>query len=131
MNRCSRPLTRLASWSAGSLITLAAFALVPTDAAARTSGGNKHASKEAPHHRSASTGKHRHVRRDSDKRASERSKKSQARDDANTPALTGDLAAIRDAIALARRGKTAEATEIEKGISDPAGRKLVEWFILR
>ncbi len=131
MNRCSRPLTRLARLSAGPLITLAAFALVSTDAAARTSGGSKHAAKGTSHHRSASAGKHRHVKRDADERASERSKKSQARDEANAPALTGDLAAIKDAVALARRGKIAEATELEKGIGDPAGRKLVEWFILR
>ena len=131
MNRCSRPLTRLARLSAGPLITLAAFALVSTDAAARTSGGSKHAAKGTSHHRSAFAGKHRHVKRDADERASERSKKSQARDEANAPALTGDLAAIKDAVALARRGKIAEATELEKGIGDPAGRKLVEWFILR
>jgi len=131
MNRCSRPLTRLVRLSAGTLITLAAFALVSTDAAARTSGGSKHAAKGTSHHRSAFAGKHRHVKRDADERASERSKKSQARDEANAPALTGDLAAIKDAVALARRGKIAEATELEKGIGDPAGRKLVEWFILR
>jgi soluble lytic murein transglycosylase len=53
------------------------------------------------------------------------------RDEASAPSLTGDLAAIKEAVALARRGKTGEATEIEKGISDPAGRKLAEWFILR
>jgi len=113
------------------LITIAAFALVSTDAAARTNSRNKHATKEAHHHRGASAGKHRHAKRDADERASDRSKKSQAREEANTPPLTGDLAAIKDAIALARRGKIGEATEIEKGIGDVAGRKLVEWFILR
>jgi soluble lytic murein transglycosylase len=131
MNRCSRPLTRLARLSAGPLITLAAFVLVSTDAAARASGGTKHAAKGASQHHSASAGKHRHVKRDASERASERSKKSQAHEEANAPALTGDLAAIKDAVALARRGKIAEATELEKGIGDPAGRKLVEWFILR
>jgi soluble lytic murein transglycosylase len=113
------------------LITLAAFVLVSTDAAARASGGTKHAAKGASQHHSASAGKHRHVKRDASERASERSKKSQAHEEANAPALTGDLAAIKDAVALARRGKIAEATELEKGIGDPAGRKLVEWFILR
>jgi soluble lytic murein transglycosylase len=42
-----------------------------------------------------------------------------------------DLAAVRQAIEQARRGRTAEATEIQKAISDPLARKLVEWVILR
>jgi soluble lytic murein transglycosylase len=45
--------------------------------------------------------------------------------------LTGDLAAVRQAIDLVRKGKTGEATAVEKTIADPAGQKLVEWFILR
>ena len=45
--------------------------------------------------------------------------------------LSGDLAAVRNAIDLARKAKTSEATAIEKTIGDPAARKLVEWFILR
>jgi soluble lytic murein transglycosylase len=47
------------------------------------------------------------------------------------PPLTGDLAAVRQAIDLARKAKTGEATAIEKTIGDPAAQKLVEWFILR
>ncbi len=42
-----------------------------------------------------------------------------------------DLAAVKQAIAFARRGKPAEATDIEQHISDPLARKLVEWAILR
>jgi soluble lytic murein transglycosylase len=49
----------------------------------------------------------------------------------SAPELTGDLAVVRDAMALARKGKTADAIDAEKTISDPAGQKLVEWFILR
>jgi soluble lytic murein transglycosylase len=45
--------------------------------------------------------------------------------------LTGDLAAVKQAIDLARKGKTGEATTIEKTIGDPTAQKLVEWFILR
>ena len=45
--------------------------------------------------------------------------------------LSGDLAAVRNAIDLARKAKTSDATAIEKTIADPAARKLVEWFILR
>jgi soluble lytic murein transglycosylase len=47
------------------------------------------------------------------------------------PQLTGDLAIIKDVIDLQRKGKTADATDAEKTITDLAGRKLAEWFILR
>jgi soluble lytic murein transglycosylase len=51
----------------------------------------------------------------------------------NAPAspLSGDLAVVKNAIELTRKGKTGEATAIEKSIGDPAAQKLVEWFILR
>jgi soluble lytic murein transglycosylase len=45
--------------------------------------------------------------------------------------LSGDLAALKQAIDLARKAKSDEATAIEKTIGDPAALKLVEWFILR
>jgi soluble lytic murein transglycosylase len=45
--------------------------------------------------------------------------------------LSGDLAAVKQAIDLVREAKTGEATAIEKTISDPAAARLVEWFILR
>ncbi len=47
------------------------------------------------------------------------------------PELTGDQAAVKDAMDLARRGKTNDATDAEKKIIDPAAQKLAEWFILR
>jgi soluble lytic murein transglycosylase len=47
------------------------------------------------------------------------------------PELTGDQAALKDAMDLARRGKTNDATDAEKKITDPAAQKLAEWFILR
>ena len=47
------------------------------------------------------------------------------------PELTGDQAAVKDAMDLARRGKTNDATDAEKKITDPAAQKLAEWFILR
>ena len=131
MNRCLRSLARLAVFFAGSLATLAAFALLSTDAAARPSSRKTHGTKEAPHHRSAAVGRHHHARREADQRKSTPSKKSPANDEASTPPLSGDLAAIKDAISLARRGKTGDATELENKIMDPTGQKLVEWFILR
>jgi soluble lytic murein transglycosylase len=47
------------------------------------------------------------------------------------PALTGDLALVKNAIDLARKGKTTDASDAAKAIADPAGQKLVEWFLLR
>jgi soluble lytic murein transglycosylase len=49
---------------------------------------------------------------------------------AATP-LPGDLAAIKQAIDLVRKGKTGEATGIKKSIGDPVAQKVVEWLILR
>jgi soluble lytic murein transglycosylase len=42
-----------------------------------------------------------------------------------------DVAALREAVAAARRGRTAQAADLQKTISDPVARKLVEWVILR
>jgi soluble lytic murein transglycosylase len=47
----------------------------------------------------------------------------------STPSV--DLAAVKHAIKLAQRGRDGEATEVQKTISDPLARKLVEWAILR
>ena len=47
------------------------------------------------------------------------------------PPLTGDLALVKEAIDLARKAKTDEATATRDRIADPAAQKLVEWFILR
>jgi len=49
----------------------------------------------------------------------------------DAPALSGDLALIRDAVDSARKGRTADATAIEAKLADPTAQKLVEWFILR
>jgi len=48
-----------------------------------------------------------------------------------TPRFTGDLGAVKDAIDLARRARTNDATDTEKTITDPAAQKLAEWFVLR
>jgi soluble lytic murein transglycosylase len=50
---------------------------------------------------------------------------------AETPPLSGDLAAVKNAIDLVRKGKTTDATAMEKTITEPAAQRLVEWFILR
>ena len=48
---------------------------------------------------------------------------------ANTSPL--DIAAVKQAIELAHKGRPDEATSVENTISDPLARKLVEWVILR
>jgi len=77
------------------------------DKAAKTEAKSKHVAKR---HKKA---------RDDDKIAEKK------------PELTGDQAAVKDAMDLARRGKTNDAIDAEKKITDPAAQKLAEWFILR
>ena len=52
-----------------------------------------------------------------------------AAENAATPAA--DIALVKQALDLVRRGKTSDATAIQKTIGDPLARKLVEWAILR
>ena len=47
------------------------------------------------------------------------------------PISAADIAALKEAIAAARKGKTSQAADLQSTISDPVGRKLVEWAILR
>src|SRR5215470_5434154 len=42
-----------------------------------------------------------------------------------------DLNAVKEAIELVRRGRTQEATGVQRRIEDPLARKLTEWAILR
>jgi len=49
----------------------------------------------------------------------------------DAPQLTGDLAVLKDVIDEQRHGKTSDATDTEKKLTDPAAQKLAEWFILR
>lgn len=44
---------------------------------------------------------------------------------------SSDVEAVKQAIQYARRGKSGAATELQRSISDPMARKLVEWMILR
>src|SRR5262245_11703637 len=46
-------------------------------------------------------------------------------------ASTTDIAALREAVTAARRGKTTQAADLQTTIVDPVARKLVEWTILR
>ena len=128
MNQRLRPLS--------CFLTLAALAVCSADAVARDSHKSQHARKphEAAgvrHHRSAALKKAAHA-----KHVAAAQRKPTRSSDVLPPAadsvpLSGDLAAVRNAIDLARKAKTSEATAIETTISDPAARKLAEWFILR
>ena len=127
--------------SLSCLLAVTALALLSTEAAARTNatqppGRKTHEAKKTPEakearpHRSAAVEKRRHAKHAGAERKSKRSKDEPARKEA-TPALTGDLALVKEAIDLARKAKTDEATATRDRIADPAARKLVEWFILR
>ena len=133
MNKCLRSLS--------CFFTVAGLALLSTDAIARASHKpqthkaheatkKSHAAKEARHHRNAASGKNRHGKHASAQRKAKPSKASPAPKEAIAP-LTGDLALVKEAIDLARKAKTEEATDITNRIADPAAQKLVEWYILR
>ncbi len=123
MNHRFRPLA--------CFLTLTMFAALSSDATAlarnkQTSHAKKaHEAKGERHHKVASKKRGHAAQRKpaSDDKSSERA--------AAAPALTGDLAAVKDAINLARKAKTTDATDIQKKLGDPAAQKLVEWYILR
>jgi soluble lytic murein transglycosylase len=50
---------------------------------------------------------------------------------ASMTAMSIDIPAVKQAIELARRGKSREATEIERSVRDPMIKKLIDWVILR
>ncbi|MBR0833716.1 lytic transglycosylase domain-containing protein [Bradyrhizobium manausense] len=124
MNQCLRSLA--------CVVAVAALALLPTEVAAKSSHKSS-ASKKT--HEAKSAGKQRHASGKHGKHA-EAKRKSKKHDDepADKPAappLTGDLAALKDAIDLARKGKADDATAARDRIADPAGQKLADWFMLR
>jgi soluble lytic murein transglycosylase len=145
MNRSLRPLTCFA--------TVAALALLPVQAAAKSHhhpkdqvkpahAADKASGAKATHHtREATSGKRRHAGRNAAERKSAKAKSTESKsadsgkrpaaDETPVPQLTGDLATVRDAILAVRRGKTSDATDIQNKITDPVGRKLVEWYLLR
>jgi len=145
MNRCFRSLS--------CVLTLAALVLFSTEASARTNPKPKpagktheaktpqvktrdakpvHAAKDARPQRSAAVGKRPHAKHADAKRKSKPSKEKDTppRKEAAAP-LTGDLALVKEAIDLARKARTDEASATRDKITDPAAQKLVEWFILR
>lgn len=127
MNQCLRSLA--------CVVAMAALALLPTELAAKSKSSAPKKTHEA---RSGgkSAGKQRHAAAGKHGKHAEtkRKPKKQDAEPADKPApppLTGDLAALKDAIDLARKGKGDDASAARDRIADPAGQKLAEWFMLR
>ncbi len=104
--------------------------------AGKSHTGKSHKATEARHQKKAvlkKSGKAKHAAAAKRKPSKKSAKKSIDAPSRSPPAppLTGDLALVKNAIDLARKAKTGEATAVQKTIGDPAGQKLVEWFILR
>jgi soluble lytic murein transglycosylase len=127
MNQRVRPLT--------CFLTLAMLAPLSGDATALARHKQTQQAKKAPeatgarHHKKAVLRKPGHVA--DAKAAPRKSAPSGDPEHAAAPPLSGDLAAVKNAIDLARKAGTGEATVIGQTIGDPAAQKLVEWYILR
>lgn len=124
MNQCLRSLA--------CVVAVAAMALLPAELAAKSSHKSSAQKKtheaKAGKHRHAAAGKTRHGKHAEAKR---KSKKTVAADKPAPPPLTGDLAALKDTVDLARKGKNDDAAAARDRIADPAGQKLADWFMLR
>ncbi|MGA7939125.1 MAG: transglycosylase SLT domain-containing protein [Bradyrhizobium sp.] len=128
MNQRSRTLS---CFLISALLVVYSTAAVARASHKSSHAGKPHEARGARHHHHAAHEKARHA-----KHAAAKERKSTRPADApsvsvDASPLSPDLAAVKDAIALARKAKTAEATAVQKTIGDPAARKLVEWFILR
>src|SRR3954451_16449316 len=119
MNQCLRSLA--------CVVAMAAMAFLPTELAAKS--GHKSSASKKTHE--AKAGKQRHAAAGKHGKHADAKRKSKKQDDeaADKPApplLTGDLAALKDAIDLARKGKTDEASAARDRIADPAGQRLAD-----
>src|SRR4051794_23542728 len=83
----------------------------------------------AKHHRAAVLKKRGHVRHVANRKPV-RSHDVTPQTEIAAP-LSGDLAAVKEALDLVRKAKVTEASAIGKRIGDPAAQKLIEWLILR
>jgi soluble lytic murein transglycosylase len=92
--------------------------------------GKPHEASGVRHHRNAAA-KAEHAKHDTAAHSESTQSTDTPPPGVEASPLSADLAAVRDAIELARKARTSEATAIQKTIGDPAARKLVEWFILR
>lgn len=125
--------------SLSCFLAVTALAVLSTEAPARSHatpapGKKSHEASKTPEAKparpqpSATVEKRRHARH-----AESRSKRSkdEASGKPEKPALTGNLALVKEVIELSRKAKTDEATATRDKITDPAAYTLAEWFILR
>jgi soluble lytic murein transglycosylase len=125
MNQCLRSLA--------CVVAMATMALLPTELAAKNKSSAPKKTHEAKVGNKAGKQRHVAVKSRHGKHATRKSKQPDV-ETADTPAappLTGDLAALKDAISLGRKGKTDDASAARDRIADPAGQKLADWFMLR
>jgi len=126
MNQCLRSLA--------CVVAVAAMAFVPAELSAKSS--HKPSAPKKTHE--AKAGKHGHASAGKARRGKHSEAKRKPKKTADEPPgkpvlppLTGDLAALKDAIDLARKGRTDDASAARDRIADPAGQKLADWFMLR
>src|SRR5437588_819261 len=86
------------------------------------------AASKTAHHRNTAHQKDKHAGHTTRRKSEPHVEATEA---AETPALSGDAAAVKNAIDLVRKVKTADVIAIEKTIADPVAQKLVEWYLLR
>src|ERR1700737_413909 len=119
--------------------TLGILAALSTGAAARSHHKqvqnkqvqNKHAQHDKRAHEATGVSHKRHAARSKTKVAAAAPKPASPIDTpppaATASPLSADLATVKQAFDLVRKGKTSEATSIKNSISDPTAQKLVEW----
>ena len=116
---------RVACW----LLAAAVAALALSDTVmARPSHGPAHRANATEAKQKGDTKRSAKADRKKDKKSASKDKPS------NRPALADlppDLAAVRQAFDLVRKGKYQDAIALEDKIDDPAAKKLVEWWVLR
>ncbi len=126
MNQCLRSLAYCVAFVSLALFSTEAVAKSNKSSAPKKTHAAKGKDSKAAKQRTAASGKGKHA-----KHAAAKRKVKEAEEKPAAPALTGDLAAVKEAIDLARKGKTEDATAAKAKITDPAGQKLAEWYILR
>jgi soluble lytic murein transglycosylase len=130
MNERYRPLT--------CCLALTILAALPSAATALAGqkqmphGKNAHAASKPDHQRPPTLAKGKHEK-DEHRAAARPAPAPSSAEPAPAGAsnLSGDLAAVKQGIDLARKSEFDAASAIEKTIDDPAGQRLVEWFLLR
>ena len=134
MNLLFRRLTGLLALTLLAGLPNNAFALARHKSihhAKKTDGAKTDGAKGSHHQRKTARKKDKHPSHEEAKHASPPPSSTPSESEVTAPALTGDPAAVKNALDLLRAGKTGEATAAEATIADPAAKTLVEWLILR